>query len=147
MFDTILLASDGSDCALKAAEAAANIAKAFGSKVILVNVFNPATVPVPFVGVPGASDYLETSYGDYAECVQTAVEKSTGKALDEAQVRYECRREIGHPVDRIVSLAQDEKADLIVLGSRGMSRWQSFLLGSISDGVLHHASCPVLVVR
>src|ERR1051325_1189449 len=118
MFDTILLATDGSDYALKAAEAAANIAKQFGSKVILINVFNPATVPIPFVGVPGASEYLETNYSDYAAIVQTAVEKSTGKILEEAQVRYACRREIGHPVDRIVRIAEDVKADLIVLGSR-----------------------------
>src|SRR5262249_12494358 len=52
-----------------------------------------------------------------------------------------------HPVDAIIEVAQDIEADLIVLGSHGLSGWKALLLGSVSDGVLHHAPCPVLIVR
>ena len=78
---------------------------------------------------------------------QCNAEKLTAEVLDAEPTDYSCRREIGHPVDRIVSVAKDEKSDLIVMGSRGLGGWNSYLLGSVSDGVLHHAHCPVLIVR
>jgi nucleotide-binding universal stress UspA family protein len=147
MFTKILLCSDGSEHALAAAAATAELATKFNSEVVLVNVFNPAVAPIPFVGLPEAAIFAETNMGCYAEQVQSEVEKCTGKVLDAAHVAYRARRELGHPVDRIVSVAQDEKADLIVMGSRGMGAWQSYLLGSVSDGVIHHAHCPVLILK
>jgi nucleotide-binding universal stress UspA family protein len=53
--------------------------------------------------------------------------------------------EVGQPADEILFAARD--ADLIVLGARGLGPFQRLLLGSVSDRVLHHAPCPVLVVR
>ena len=51
------------------------------------------------------------------------------------------------PGEEILRAAADEKADLIVLGSRGLSQVKAFLLGSVSDKVSHHAKCPILIVR
>ena len=147
MFTKILLCTDGSNHALEAARATVELAQKFGSEVVLLNVFNPAIVPVPFVGLPEASVFTATNMGCYAEQVQEEIETATGKVLAEGGVGYRARRELGHPVDRIVSIAQDEKADLIVMGSRGMGAWQSYLLGSVSDGVIHHAHCPVLIIK
>ena len=147
MFNTIVLASDGSDTALKAAQVTVEIAKKFDAHVLLVSVFNPATVPVPFVGVAEAFPATDSGVGSYADSAQGEVEMVTGRILDEGHVRWRSQREIGHPVDRIVAAAEDAKADLVVIGSRGLSEWRSFLLGSTSHGVLHHAHCPVLVVR
>ena len=53
----------------------------------------------------------------------------------------------GSPDSRIVETAEQWHADLIVIGSHGYSRWERLLLGSVSDSVLHHAPCSVLVVR
>lgn len=147
MFSHIVLASDGSEIALKAAHTAVEIARRFDARILLVTVFNPATVPVPFVGVAEAYPAAETSVGAYADTTQTEIENVTGRILDEGKVCWRAQREIGHPVDRIVAVAEDVKAELIVIGSRGLSEWRSFLLGSTSHGVLHHAHCPVLVVR
>ena len=147
MFETILLCSDGSEHALKAARAAAAIAKKFDSKIVLVQVFNPASLPVPFVGMPESVMIAEGNLSCYVEEMQAGIEKSTGAILEAAHRPYKCRREIGHPIDRIVAVAKDRQAGLIVLGSRGLSGWNSYLLGSVSDGVLHHAHCPVLIVR
>ena len=47
----------------------------------------------------------------------------------------------------ITKVAADEQADLIVVGSRGLSAAGRFLLGSVSDGILHHVHCSVLVVK
>jgi len=53
----------------------------------------------------------------------------------------------GSAVDRLLDVADERAPDLLVLGARGISATRRLLLGSVSDGVLHHASCSVLVVR
>ena len=53
----------------------------------------------------------------------------------------------GRPGEAIVQMAQDEKADFIVMGTRGMGKIRRTILGSVSDFVLHHAHCPVTIVR
>ena len=147
MFTKILVCSDGSDHAKMAAKHAAGIAKKFGSEIIIACVYNPTDVPPPFIGVPGASLSTATNMGSYVQELQQSVERETGAVLEQEGLAYSCRRELGHPVDRIISLAEAEHVDLIVMGCRGLSQWKSYLLGSISDGVLHHAHCPVLIVR
>src|SRR5262245_2145650 len=100
MFTKILVCSDGSEQALKAAQAAAEIARKFESKVVLVSVFNPAQVPNSYVGVPGTERIADGDIGDFADRVQTNVEQTAGRVFEAAGVRYEMRRELGHPVDR-----------------------------------------------
>jgi nucleotide-binding universal stress UspA family protein len=146
MFQHILLASDGSDNALRAAHAAAEIAKKFDARVTLLTVFNPPVMAPPFLGGPEPMIDAEV-LTQQAEEIQEAVERRTGQALEQHGVVYEARREVGHPVDHIVGVAEKEHVDLIVMGSRGLGGLQSFLLGSVSDRVLHHAHCPVLIVR
>ena len=53
----------------------------------------------------------------------------------------------GSPESRIVETAEEFGADLIIVGSHGYSRWERLLLGSVSQSVVHHAPCSVLVVR
>lgn len=53
----------------------------------------------------------------------------------------------GSPESRIVETAEEIKADLIIVGSHGYNSWERLLLGSVSDSVVHHAPCSVLVVR
>ena len=54
---------------------------------------------------------------------------------------------LGRPVEEIVILADEIDAGLVVVGSRGLGGIRRLLLGSVSDGVVRHAHCPVLVVR
>ncbi len=148
MFSKILICTDGSENALAATRAGAEIALKFGAEVILLNVFNPTVVPPGFVGdIPGAELASPFDSERFAAEIQQGVEVRTGKVLDDAGVPYTSRSERGHPVDRTVTVAAEERVDLIVMGSRGLSGFKSFLLGSVSDGVLHHAHCPVLIVR
>jgi nucleotide-binding universal stress UspA family protein len=147
MFKKILLAADGSDPSLKAARLAAALARQFDGEVSMLHVFDPAVVPVPFAGVPDLPLSEGEDMGRYAAQVRAEVERKTTPVLEEYNVRYTTLQELGHPVDRIVSVAQDEKPDVIVLGSRGWGAVKSRLLGSVSDGVLHHAHCPVLIAR
>jgi nucleotide-binding universal stress UspA family protein len=54
---------------------------------------------------------------------------------------------VGHPVEQIVHRAETDHMDLIVLGRRGVSRFEKFIIGSTSEKVLRYAHCPVMVVR
>lgn len=146
MFQKILVCSDGSEDALDAARTAAEIGVKFEGEMVLIIVFDPAPLLVAGALTRGAVISMETIYRA-AEEAQAAIEARTGKVLEEAGARYTARYELGHPVDKIVSVAEEEKADLIVMGSRGLSGIKRFLLGSVSEGVLHHAHCPTLIVR
>ncbi len=147
MFSKILVCSDGSDKAIEAAAVAAGIALKFSSQLILLNVYDPSVIPATTMGIPGG--LLETTVSEscYAEEIQSGAERETGEVFQKAGVEFTNHRELGHPVDRIISTASDEKVDLIVMGSRGLGGFERLLLGSVSEGVLRHAHCPVLVVR
>ena len=146
MFSKILLCSDGSDHALQAARVACEIATRFHSGLTLLSVFNPASVLGAFAMAPEAapSEEIVRAIG---EDLHAGIQKSTGSLPDAAKVAYRFQRETGHPVEAIIAAAAAVNADLIVLGSRGLSEWKALLMGSVSDGVLHHAACPVLIVR
>jgi nucleotide-binding universal stress UspA family protein len=145
MFTHILLATDGSEYALEAARLTAEIARKFESTVTVLCVFQP---PVAIPNVASEATPIDSqAIARYADEVLADVMRRTGKVLDEAGVGYTARCEQGHPVDVIVSVAARAKVDLIMMGSRGMGRMESFLLGSVSDRVLHHAHCPVLIAK
>jgi nucleotide-binding universal stress UspA family protein len=146
MFRKILVCSDGSENATQAARVAALIAREFHACTLLLTVFNPSTLIYANGDAPIAP--IDSALlNRYIEEVQSDIEERTAEVFRAAGVDYVTRRETGHPVDVIVEVAEREKVDLIVLGRRGLSGWKSFLLGSVSDGVLHHAHCPVLIVR
>src|SRR5436305_1416304 len=103
MFTKILICSDGSKHALTAARTGALLAKQFKSEVTLLNVFDPSSVPSAYMSEPGCAWGMATDLASYTEEVQRSVERETGKALDEIGVLYLNRRELGHPVERIVA--------------------------------------------
>ncbi|NLH98088.1 MAG: universal stress protein [Chthonomonadales bacterium] len=146
MFTKLLLASDGSDYALRAAQAAAAIAKSMGASVTVLHVFSAPLLQMTAPGAPGM-DIDPGAVNDYMEQVQDSVARRTGRILEEAGVAYDTLTEVGHPAEVITRIAEDDGYDLIVLGSRGMTPIKSFLLGSVSDKVSHHAHCPVLIVK
>ena len=146
MFKKVLLASDGSDFALRAAEAAAAIAKSMGASVTILHVFSAPLLQMAAPGAPGM-DVDPSAVSDYMEQIQDSVARRTGRVLEEAGLTYEVLTEVGHPAEVITRIAEDDGYDLIVLGSRGMTPIKSFLLGSVSDKVSHHAHCPVLIVK
>lgn len=149
MFAKLLVCSDGSDHALRAAQVAAEMAHAFGSEVVVVSVYNqPIMTPgVATYKEPAVVARYEEDLRHAAQALQEEIECHTVRVFTAQGVGSRIRQEIGHPVERIVAAACDEKADLIVMGSHGRGAFASALLGSVSDGVLHHAHCPVLIVR
>src|ERR1044071_7422652 len=145
MFSKILICTDGSEHAIHAAEAAADIAKKFGSEVLMINVLTHVMEPALLAidAGPASWDSAEEAY----EKAQADIEGRTSAIFQRAGIRFDTIRERGHAADKIVEIAEQEKVDLIVMGSRGLGTFTRLVLGSVSDGVIHHAHCPVLIVR
>ena len=141
MFTHILLASDGSAHAQGAAATAAALAKKFNARLTIVNVYHAASLFESFHKSPGP-DELQA-----IEKRQNEILHSAGRIADDMGVAYQSIRETGRPVEKIAQTAEKAQSDLIVLGSRGLGDIKSLLLGSVSDGVMQHAHCPVLIVK
>lgn len=146
MFKTILVGVDGSEGSLLAARTAALLAKPENASVLLVTVFDPANYSPSYYGAWELTGEVQ-NIDEIAGEAYDDVELRTRPILENAGIRYESIRERGHPADRIVKASRDVDADLVVVGSRGLGGWKRLVLGSVSTGVLHHASCPVMVAR
>lgn len=148
MFSKILLCTDGSEQALQVTQVAIEFARRFKSDIVLINATDLVTAAAayPAYYVPEAVGPSQIAI-EYAEQIQQDILNNIVCILQTAGVSYRSRAEVGQPVERLLEVAEEEKADLILMGSRGMSAWSALLLGSVSEGVVHHAHCPVLVVR
>lgn len=146
MFSKILLCSDGSVPAQQATRVAADLASRFGADLTLLSVFNPSSVLATFAMAPEAAPPADvlTAIAEESHCI---IQREAGGLLTEAGVPFHFQSEMGYRVEAIVEAAEAKHSDLVVVGSRGLSTWRALLLGSVSDGVLHRAHCPVLIVR
>ncbi|MEO8293431.1 MAG: universal stress protein [Actinomycetota bacterium] len=137
MFEHILVAVDGSHKGGKTVPAAVELAAKFGSVVTVVHVREH--------GRYEGSD-VDLGPGTQAEELVGGVLESFRAAGVEA--RSEIRHvSPGDTPEQIVEVARDSGADLIVMGTRGMTEWKSLVLGGVANKVVHHATCPVLLVR
>jgi len=140
MFDTILLAVDGSEHALHAAGVAANLAKAMNSQTLWVAV---AYGPIPsFLGEPNLQEAISARLNESEQILQQAVEAMGPLASDVQTELLE-----GDAAESIIEVASTRNCDVIVMGARGLGRLTGLLLGSTSQKVVAHAPCPVLIVR
>jgi nucleotide-binding universal stress UspA family protein len=150
----ILLAIDASEEAALAAQTAADIANKTGSELHVVH----ARLALPWTtGYYSATESPTTSIGSEEEARQRVSQwlddqveriEAQGGSVTQAYLR------LGRPdegaitvAEQIVNLAEEIRAGLIVVGSRGLGGIRRALVGSVSDSVVRHAHCPVLVVR
>ena len=142
----ILLATDGSEEALLAAKTAADLAKSTDSELHVVMIFQESAYVNP---------YYEVRFPKAAERLREQAREEIQQVLDEqvAHIRKsgakvaKAHLETGEPDRAIVALAEELGAGLIVMGSRGLGGMRRALMGSVSDGVVRHAHCPVMIVR
>ena len=137
MFERILLAVDGSPKSEKTILIALDMAERYASAVTVVHVreyerYEGSDVDM---GPPIPAE----------ELVNGVLARFRDKGIE---ARGEIRRvSSGDTPEKIVDVAEAVAADLIVLGSRGMSEWKSLVLGGVANKVVQHATCPVLLVR
>src|SRR5215212_10724564 len=141
----ILLATDGSEDSKLAARAAADLAKSSGSELHVVYV-EPMperhSRPMRFT-----FDLPPKLVESVEEEARTKLEKLVQMMRQESSDVTQAHAREGLPAAEIVTLAEEVGAGLIVMGSRGLGGVTRALMGSVSDSVVRHAHCPVLVVR
>ncbi len=142
MFKRIVVAYDGSDHAIKALNTAIELAKAFNSKLDVVEVVDTAALlGMGFAPVP--SDVIAQIYNK----AQNDVEQAKKKAQDAGVKDVTSQVLEGDPATSIIEYASKNGADLIVIGSRGLSTFKRLILGSVSSKVVQESRVPVLVVK
>jgi len=139
MFKNILVAVDGSEHALRAARTAGEIARAFGSNLRLITVYDP--VPT-FLGEPNLQQAINARLDQAAAVISPALAE-IGKIDGE----LEAEKLEGQVAEAVLAVIEARSIDLVVMGTRGLGRLSSILIGSQSQKVVAHANCPVLLVR
>ena len=153
LFSKILVPLDGSEHSLKALEEAAQIAKKFSGKLTLIHVYSVQPIVMPEPSTTGSLS-IPIVTGDEVSMMIEAARKFGNKILEDGEkrintsgVQVEKMLVEGHAGEEIVNAANQGNFDLIAIGARGVSHWREMLLGSVTDGVIHHVSCPVLVIK
>ena len=148
----VLLATDGSECSLAAANSVAARPWPGGTIFKVVSVEDLIVFETPIAASPPASIYpstlLEELLADARARAIDAID-DTRRVLKQAGLKLQDRQPIplDDPRNVILALAQTWPADLIVLGSHGRRGWDRFLMGSVAEGVAVHAHCSVEVIR
>src|SRR3954465_344021 len=142
---TVLLATDGSEDAELATTTALDLSNGTGAELHIVLVEEPVYAYVDASGFPYFTDAELRHELERQVRVRLDAEvekiRSAGGAVAEAHLRG------GAAAAEIADLAEEIGAGLIVMGSRGLGGIRRALMGSVSDSVVRHARCPVLVVR
>lgn len=140
MFDKILLSVDGSEHALNAARTAADLARAMkASEIRIVAAYD--FIP-PYLGEPNMQYAIDARMEEAKAVMQKAVD-----AVGDTSSEIHTEIIEGPAAEAIINVAATRKSDVIVMGSRGLGTLAGLLLGSISQKVVAHAPCPVLIVR
>ncbi len=139
----ILVATDGSKSANKAVETAASIAKSVGAELKIAHV-----VYIPPYAYTGGGYALSEIYKDLTE-EGKRIAAEAAKLADDNGVHaiVELIDNQRSPVQAIVDLAEEDKSDLVVVGTSGLGGLKKVFLGSVANGVVHYAKCSVLVTR
>ena len=145
MFRSIVVGTDGSGTARQAVREATELAAALGAAIELVSAYEPVAgqrlreeareAPPDLQWMINAREDVEATLREAAAEVEAAG----------VPVRTYARE--GDPADAILDVAEEQGADLIVVGNKGMTGAKRFLLGSVPNKISHHAPCSVMIIR
>jgi nucleotide-binding universal stress UspA family protein len=145
MFDRIVVGTDGSKTAAVAVTEAVELAKLSKAKLEIVSAYEP----IPQARLKEESEGIA---GDVAhsvnprEDVQLVLDKAAAEAK-KAKVDVVTHPREGDPADAILDVAEENDADLVLIGNKGMTGARRFLLGSVPNKISHHAPCDVWIVK
>ena len=139
MFKNILLAFDGSEHALKAARVAGDMARSMQAALRVITIFDPIS---PYLGETNLQAAIAGHMAQAEATLQDAL-----KEVGEIPGGLDSEILEGPVAEAILSVVDVRQIDLVIMGTRGRGRLAGLLLGSQSQKVVSHASCPVLLVR
>lgn len=135
----LLLATDLTDASMAATEEAFDLAGRLGATLLVVSVIDPGSLLLPGGRFRVRVDQVREQREQLA---QALVERGREDGIDVSFLIW-----TGDPGDMIVSAAEAEQADMVLVGSHGRGAVGRLFIGSVSEHVVRHAPCPVLVVR
>jgi len=143
-YQNILVPVDGSETSFAAVAKAAELAKAFGSKITVVQVLTlDPYIAAEYITANQTNDLIERARASIVKTLEEAKQKFT-----EQGVEAETKLLEGQVIAReITNAAKDLNADLIVIGSHGGTGLKKLFLGSVAQSILSEGTTPVLVVR
>jgi nucleotide-binding universal stress UspA family protein len=147
----ILVPHDGTEMSDKALSRAIRFAKAFGSEIIIVHIVDSRFVPPSTtLGLISDKTTLENAKTQLIRILKSGAELMLKDRIEKAKEGGVSARfilGIGSPAEEIVSIANAEKAEMIVIGSMQLKGDKIITLGSVARKVSETASCPVMIVR
>jgi nucleotide-binding universal stress UspA family protein len=145
VFKSIVVGTDGSETATQAVHQAVDLAKRIGAKIELVSAYEPVSdqrLREERTEIPDDLQWMVNPREDVDATLNDAAD-----VAKEAGVDVETYPRQGDPADAILDVAEEQNADLIIVGNKGMSGAKRFLLGSVPNKVSHHAPCSVMIIR
>ena len=137
MISTVAVGTDGSATAAEAIEQAAEIARRFEARLVLLSAFNDSSYA-------GTGEDIELQWAENTSARVRSMLERLEEELGRSGIECETRADEGDPAEVLVRLAEECGADLLVIGNKGMKRR---LLGSVPNTVTHKAECSVLVIK
>jgi nucleotide-binding universal stress UspA family protein len=156
MARSIVVGTDGSEAAGEAVRQATDLASRDGARLHLVTAYHDPQIVREITiwtnDPKGMLDTGRTEVGahtetiDLREVAESVLKRAAGDAVSKG-IEVETHAREGEPAEVIIDIANQEQADLIVVGSRGLTGIKRYLLGSVSSKVSEHAPCNVMIVR
>lgn len=148
MHKHVLIPVDGSDHSFKALDVAADLARTYGSKLTILHVVPSNEVPEGLQRWAKTEQFLDPPQAIYEQAIADRILEAAESRLKGKDIRSIQRAsERGDAAKKILEVAKRKGADLIVLGTRGLSDFQGLVLGSVAHKVTHAAPCMVVTVR
>jgi nucleotide-binding universal stress UspA family protein len=145
VFKRIVVGTDGSETAAEAVRQAIDLAKLTGGTLSLVSAYSPVSGRRVKAEQSEAPADVQYEIGP-REDVNFVLDAAAAEAKKEG-IEVQTHPVEGDPADAILNVAEETKADLIVVGNKGMTGARRYLLGSVPNNVSHHATCSVIIVR
>jgi nucleotide-binding universal stress UspA family protein len=146
MISTIVVGTDGSETASIAVRHAVELAAALPARLQIVSAYEPVPqtrLRAEALGAPRDVQWTVNPREDVLALLRSAEHA----ARDSGVEQVETFARVGDAADAILDIAEEQRADLIVVGNKGMKGATRFLLGSVPNKISHHAPCSVLIVR
>jgi nucleotide-binding universal stress UspA family protein len=144
-YQTVVVGTDGSDSSYLAVERAAEVVRDSAAKLVIVCAYFPATrrEVASVEGALGEDAYQVVGSAPAEDTLRTAAERAEARGAGQVErVAIE-----GEPVKSLIGALSEHRADLLVVGNRGLNTLAGRLLGSVPADVSRRASCDVLIVH